>query len=155
MLKTVITIMRYLVSQGICKRSTWLKLVLKCLKFCSYPPWQKFDTLLSRSKLDPLFWFTLIQFWYTQKCIKYTLIHSKVYQIMIDDRKSYLNCMKCVWNGVKRYQILCIKTVSKVNQNKGSNFDLLKSVSKFSQGNRICVAVSCSARISVSAPTTS
>ncbi len=27
----------------------------------------------------------------------------------------------------------CIKTVSKVNQNKGSNSDVLKSVSKFSQ----------------------
>ena len=52
----------------------------------------------------------LIHFWY------FWLIHPKVYQIhfdtlevyqiMIDDRKLYLNCMKCVSNGVKRYQIL-------------------------------------------------
>ncbi len=66
-----------------------------------------FDTLLSQSKLDTLFWFTFdTQFWYTQKSLKYTLIHTKVYQIMVDDRKPYLNCMKCVWNGMKRFQIL-------------------------------------------------
>ena len=63
--------------------------------------WLNFDTLL-------------IQFWHNQKCLKYTLIHSKTYQIMIDDRNSYINGMQCVWNGMKKYQILGIKNVSKV-----------------------------------------
>ncbi len=47
---------------------------------------------------------------------------------MIDDRKSYLNGMECVSNGVKRYQILMYEKCI----NLFSNFDWLKS--KFSQG---------------------
>ena len=51
-------------------------------------PWMNFDTLLSRSKLDTLFWFTFD----TMYQIHFDTL--KMYQIMIDDRKSYLNCMK-------------------------------------------------------------
>ena len=70
--------------------------------------WYLFNSALTELwyTFEPIKLVILIHFWYTQKCIKYTLIQSKVYQIMIDDRKSYLNRMKCVWNGVKRYQIL-------------------------------------------------
>ncbi len=86
--------------------------------------WYTFDPI----KIRPL---VLIHFWYTQKCIKYTLTHSKAYQIMIGDRKSYLNYMKCVWNDVKmamyqkHFQSVFIPL---------SNFYRLKSVSEFSQG---------------------
>ncbi len=52
---------------------------------------------------------------------------------MIDDRKLYLNCVKCVSNGVKRYQILMYQKHVKSAFNLLSNFDRLKSVSKFSQ----------------------
>ena len=53
---------------------------------------------------------------------------------MIDYRKSYLNCIKYVWNGVKRYQILMYQKDAKSVFNLLSNFDRLKIVSKFSQG---------------------
>ncbi len=59
----------------------------------------------------------LIHFWYgfdtLKKCIKYTLIHPKVYQIMIGDRKSYQNCMKCVLNGLKRFNTDVSKFIQK------------------------------------------
>ena len=55
-------------------------------------PWRNFDTLLSWSKFDTLFWFTFDT----------VLIHSKVYQIHFDTLKGVFNllsnfdCLKCV-----------------------------------------------------------
>ncbi len=46
---------------------------------------------------------------------------------MINDRKSYLNCMKCLLNGVKRYQILMYQKHVKSVFNILFNFDRLKS----------------------------
>ncbi len=74
----------------------------------------------------------LILFWYSIDTLKSVLNTLWYTQKMIDDRKSYLNRMKCVWNGVKRYQILMYQKHVKSVFNLLSNFECLISVSKFS-----------------------
>ena len=58
---------------------------------------------------------------YTFHSIRMVFYHRSLFNTL-------LSASKCIW-----YTLECIKTVSKVDQNKVSNFDLLKSVSKFSQ----------------------